>query len=125
MASWLDNIELPTSQWSNVERHKWNTDGPMTFYDDSACDFEVVRSSEIGPDDVVVEKTDRKFWGDRWSVDEVRRFIEVNLPPFADSDIVDEEIESWYVELATRMGGKEAKRDIAWPVVLLLATKTA
>lgn len=123
MASWFDSVSFPERVWTGVERHKWNSDGQMTFYDDSACDFEVMRTSNVAPSDVVRDKIDRSFWGDEWDLSDVRAFIDVNLPPFARNDQKDESIETLYEALAEAMGGSTIKHDIAWPVVLLLARR--
>lgn len=66
---------------------------------------------------------DETFWAESWDVGEVRRFIEVNLPSFWESHGEDPEVEAWYNELGEAMGGKGTKRKIAWPVVLLLASR--
>ena len=123
MASWFDNVQFPEHTWEDVERYKWNTYGKMTFYDEEACDFQIDITSEIGEKEKVVEIADDTFWAEHWSVHEVKRFVEVNLPSFQQDLTRDPQIEEWYEELADAMGGSDVKRTIAWPVVLLLATK--
>lgn len=123
LASWFDNVVFPTEDWKDVERHKWNTGGKMCFYDDEACDFAVEASSAISKDEKVVESTDETLWAESWNVAEVRRFIEVNLPSFRGEKDEDSEVEAWYDELEAAMGGKDTRRKIVWPVVLLLATR--
>lgn len=123
LASWFDNVVFPKEDWKDVERHKWNTGGKMCFYDDEACDFPVETSSVISEDEKVVESTDDSLWAESWNVAEVRRFLEVNLPSFHEAEDEDPEVEAWYDELEAAMGGKDTKRKIVWPVVLLLATR--
>lgn len=126
MASWFDNVAFTADAWEDVQRHKWNPHGRICFYDDEACDFPIegtVRSEVPAKDEKVVEMVDETFWAESWDVGEVRRFIEVNLPSFREAHGEDPEVEAWYAELGEAMGGKDMKRKIAWPVVLLLASR--
>ena len=124
MASWFDNVRFEESQWKDVERYKWNTGGKMTFYDEEACDFAFDVSSEIGEKEKVVEATDKDLWAESWDVNEVKRFVHVNLPGFAAQGLLDSpSIGRLFEELEVAMGGKNMKHTIAWPVVLLLATR--
>lgn len=54
---------------------------------------------------------------------EVRRFVDANLPTFKSTVTQDEELEELYRKLEQAMGGEAVKRKIAWPVVLLLASR--
>jgi ubiquinone/menaquinone biosynthesis C-methylase UbiE len=124
MASWFDSVRFEESQWKDVERYKWNTHGKMTFYDKEACDFSFDITSAIGRKERVVQEPDAGMWAELWNVDEVRRFVHVNLPGFAAQGLLDHPaVTGLFEELEVAMGGKEAKHTIAWPVVLLLATK--
>lgn len=125
MASWFDNVRFEELEWKHVERYKWNTDGKMTFYDEEACDFAVDVSSTIGENEKVFEATDRALWAGSWNVGEVKQFVHVNLPGFAARGLLESpSIERLFEELAAAMSGDDTKHTIAWPVVLLLATKT-
>lgn len=124
MASWLDNVALSSDQWGDIQRRKWNSTLTMPFYGPKACDFEIEVSSAIGEGEKVVEERDLSFWAESWDVEGVRRFVEVNLPEFEERAEKDEEIELLYEELGKQMGGIGAERQITWPVVLILATKT-
>lgn len=123
MASCFDSVRFPEKAWKDIERHKWNTHGKMTFYDQEACDFRIDVSSEIGENDKIIEITDETFWAEQWDINQVKRFVDVNLPSFQDDLGRDPEVEKWYEELADAMGGENVKRAILWPVVLLLATR--
>jgi len=125
MASWLDNVALPVEEWRDVERRKWNPQLSMPFYGPAACDFEMERTSTVREEERVWEERDPGFWAERWRVDEVKRFVAVNLPRFEEEKgrKEDEVIEKKYQELEAAMGGKEAERVITWPVVLILATR--
>lgn len=93
------------------------------FHDGDACGFPIEPSSAIKPDEKVIEMSDETMWAESWDVNEVRRFIDANLPSFFGEANADPQVETWYAELEKAMGGKGAKKSIAWPVVLLLATK--
>lgn len=140
MAGWFDNVVFPSDTWADVRRRKWNPHGRLCFYDDEACDFPVepavrpsasaVANNEEENEETqaaVEEVVDHDFWAERWDVGEVRRFVEVNLPKFDEvagaRGGADAEVEAWYEELGAAMGGPGAKRKIAWPVVLLLASR--
>lgn len=122
MASFLDDIELPSDVWRDVERRKWNPNHAMSFYGPAACDFEIEPSSAIGPEEKVVETQDPGFWERRWDLTGVKQFVLANLPSF-DGVNEDEVVKSKYQELEQAMGGNGAVRKITWPVVLILASK--
>lgn len=122
MASWFDNVAFQADSWEDVQRFKWNTGASLVFYDKEACDFPVEPSSVVTEDEKVSEISDEDFWGESWDLSEVRRFIEANVPGIYTNQ-KDPEVEAWYEELGSAMGGTEVKRKIAWPVVLLLATR--
>ena len=122
MASFLDDIELASDVWRDVQRRKWNPDHPMPFYGPEACDFEVVPSSAVAIGETVVEKQDTGFWERSWDLAGVRRFVVANLPGF-DQQERDEGVEAKYEELEKAMGGEGAVRKISWPVVLILASR--
>lgn len=65
MASWLDSVRFSEAQWKDVRRHKWNTHGKMTFYDEAACDFKFEVSSAITEGEIVSEKRDEDLWAEQ------------------------------------------------------------
>ncbi|KAL8831004.1 MAG: hypothetical protein Q9170_005489 [Blastenia crenularia] len=122
MTSFLDDVELKSDVWHDVERRKWNSKHAMPFYGPEACDFEISPSSAIGSEEKVVEKDEAGFWQRRWDLAGVKRFVSVNLPTFDENDR-NEQVEGKYEKLGQAMGGNGAVRRITWPVVLILASK--
>lgn len=122
MASFLDDVELHSDVWRDVERRKWNPEHAMSFYGPGACDFEITPSSAIAPEQKVVETRDAAFWEKEWDLTGVRQFVVANLPTF-DEKALDELVLSKFRELGQAMGGEGAVRKITWPVVLILASK--
>ncbi|KAF1345896.1 hypothetical protein BDV97DRAFT_371923 [Delphinella strobiligena] len=122
MASFLDNVALPSAQWSHVKRYKWNADKPMAFLEQEACDFEPMLSSAISPDEQVYKLTDREWWASSWTMSEVKRFLSVLVPGF-ERDEGDSDMEGLWIELEKAMGGKDAVHRITWPMVLILGTR--
>ena len=122
MACWLDNVKFPTETWSHVERIKWNHERPLSFLNEGNFDFNVDYASCVSHREQITEHTDRGFWakqdcGIKW----VKGFIEAQFP-WIDKDF--SQLEPMFEELEQAMGGKGSKTKIAWPVALLLATKT-
>lgn len=122
MASFLDDVELSSDTWRDVERRKWNAKHAMPFYGPEACDFDITLSSAIGAEEQVVAKQEAGFWERQWNVAGVKRFVLANMPTF-DQDQQDKRVEKQYQELEQVMGGATAIRRITWPVVLILASK--
>lgn len=122
MTSFLDDVELSGDMWRDVERRKWNPKHAMPFYGAGACNFEITPSTAVTADEKVIEKQDAGFWERKWDLAGVKRFVQVNLPTFDESNR-DEMVESKYKELKHAMGGERAVRKITWPVVLILASK--
>jgi hypothetical protein len=122
MTSFLDDVELPASEWEDVRRYKWNTHLPMPFYGPGACNFEVTPSSVIAETEIVSMIDDLAIWERSWDVADARRFILANFPTFDEAN-EDDTVRELYKELETAMGGSRAKRKITWPVVLILGSK--
>ena len=122
MASFLDDVELKSEVWRDVQRRKWNADHPLPFNGPDSCDFNLEPSSAITIGETVVQKHDTGFWERSWDLAGVRRFVMANLPRF-DQEERDETIEAKYEELGQAMGGEGAIRKISWPMVLILASK--
>ncbi|MCJ1443233.1 MAG: hypothetical protein MMC23_003731 [Stictis urceolatum] len=124
LKSWLDDIELLEDHWKRVERTKWNPDKVMSFYDDAACDFEAEPTSGLQACEKVVELVDRSFWAEEWDIEDVKKFLRVNLPKINEVNGEEcEELDSLYRELEQAIGAPGSKIDVTWPVVLILAEK--
>jgi trans-aconitate 3-methyltransferase len=122
MASFLDDVELPASEWEDVRRYKWNTHLPMPFYGAGACNFDITPSSAVAETEIVSMIDDLAIWERGWDVADARRFVLANLPTFDEAN-EDDTVRGLYKELETAMGGSGAKRKITWPVVLILGSK--
>ena len=92
------------------------------MYDEDALDFEVQKLSRIGDHEEIKHIKDRYFLKAQWNIEGVRRWIQTNLPGFEKLER-DEQVEQWYTELAEVMGENDEKKDITWPVVLILAVR--
>lgn len=124
--SWLDNVALSPDAWRDIYRYKWNPQLPMPVVGPNAYDYVVEPSSVVDEaTEKVVKEEDPKFWAESWDVGEVRRFIECLIPSFEELKAkgMYDHIEPKYQELERAMGGKDAKRALTWPVVLILATR--
>ena len=124
MKSWLDVVAFPPETWTDVKRVKWNNDRPLNFVGDEHFDHEIKYQSGVGPGDKVVEQVDRDFWmKEGCGIDWVKGFIDVQYPWETTDEEISEQLNSLYEELEVAMGGEGNTVKIAWPVVLLLATK--
>ncbi|KAL8786124.1 MAG: hypothetical protein Q9213_002990 [Squamulea squamosa] len=126
LESWLDDIYLSPDLWEDIYRYKWNTHLPFPVSGPNACDYPIEPTSSINAEtEKVIEQGDPQFWAESWDVDEVRRFVECLIPIFAEKKANGEyqHIEPNYLALEEAMGGKDAKRSLTWPVVLILATR--
>ena len=124
ITSWLDVIPFSHELWSDVERIKWNNDRPISFLDEQYFDFEVKYESAVGSADKIEERKDRDFWAkEDCGIEWVRSFINAQWPWKTTDDDIGAQMEPMYEELETAMGGKGSRTTIAWPVVLLLATR--
>ena len=124
ITSWLDVVPFSDETWTDVERIKWNNDKPMSFLDERYFDFEVKYESAVGPADKIEERKDRKFWAkEDCGIEWVKGFINAQWPWKTTDDDIGAQMEPMYEELETAMGGKGSRTKIAWPAVLLLATR--
>ena len=124
MASWLDVVPFDREIWTDVERIKWNNDMPLSFIDERYIDFKVEYESAVSPADKIDERKDRDFWAkEDCGIEWIRRYINVQWPWKTTDDDIGAQMEPMYEELETAMGGKGSKTKIAWPVVLLFATR--
>ena len=124
LASYLDNIAIPSEDWQNVERHKWNCDHPLLFNSTEMYDFEVVAVDRRGEGETPKDVIDRGFWAEEWDVERVEAYLSSVFPKYrekAGSRYV--EVEQLLEELRAAMGGGKATRRVSFSVVLILATK--
>ncbi|KAF2995377.1 hypothetical protein E8E13_003880 [Curvularia kusanoi] len=124
MHCWFDNLAIGEEDWSDVQRSKINFDCEMSFYsaDLGGLDPSIV-SLGIGSHENVSSEIDRSFWGERWTLDEILRFIKVNMPMFDPEKFEDDEYHRLCTELEITMGGPGARVDVCWPVLVVLAAK--
>ena len=122
LCAFLDNIAIPEKDWEQVRRLKWNYDKPMMFLENDDVDFEIKWASKVGKHESEEKKIDRGFWANDADVDWMRGFMDYALP-WQNKDDEKAQFEGLFKELEASMGGKGKKQKIAWPVVLLLATK--
>ena len=124
LASYLDNIAIPSEDWQSVERHKWNCDRPLLFNSTEVYDFEVVAVDRRGEGETPKEVIDRDFWAEEWDVERVEAYLSSVFPKYrekaGDRYI---KVEQLLEELRAAMGGGKAKRRVSFSVVLILATK--
>ena len=125
LASWADNVALPSDDWKDVRRIKWNSDRPLSFFDYEYLDFQPEYQSALGPEEKVEEQFDRTLWlQEGCDIAWVKGFVEAQWPwERAVSKEAGEELQSMYEDLEATMGGKSGKVKVSWPVALLLATR--
>ncbi|KAK3178569.1 hypothetical protein OEA41_000706 [Lepraria neglecta] len=124
MASWLDIVIFPSETWTDVQRIKWNNDKPLSFLGEEHFDHEIKYKSGVGPGDKIEMQVDRDFWAkEDCGVEWVKGFIDAQYLWETTDDEIGAQLEPMYEELEAAMGGKGSTVKIAWPVVLLLATK--
>ena len=118
----LDNIAIPDKDWKQVRRLKWNYDKPMMFLEEDDVDFEIKWDSKVGEKESEEKKIDRDFWAVNADIEWMRGFVDYALP-WKNKEEEKAQLDRLFKELEVSMGGKYKKQKIAWPVVLLLATK--
>lgn len=124
LASWLDNVAFPPNTWSDIERVKWNHDKDLLFFETKFLDYDVKYQSQVHAGEKVEECIDRGFWAkEDCGVDWVKGFTDAQFPWKNEDESTEKQLEPMYEALEEAMGGKGSKVTIAWPVILLLATK--
>ena len=124
MASWLDIVTFPSETWTDVQRIKWNNDKSLSFLGEEHFDHEIKYKSGVGPGDKIEKQVDRDFWAkEDCGVEWVEGFIDAQYPWETTDDEIGAQLKPMYEKLEAAMGGKGSTVKIAWPVVLLLATK--
>lgn len=122
--SWGDDIELPISDWAHVTRYKWNHDKRLCFHSAEACDSEPRILNNVLPTDEVVNKIDRTWWQTEWDLNDMKRCIEHGMPCWRAAGYArDSDVLKWFAGLEEGMGGRDVKRNVTFPVILVLATK--
>ncbi|CAO2648462.1 Nn.00g077290.m01.CDS01 [Neocucurbitaria sp. VM-36] len=122
LISEMDSIPMPAEDWESVERHKWNTDHSLLFNSKAGFDFDFSRVDRRTKDEVTKETINRNFWGNEWSIDNVKSYLDSLYPNYRDkAGARYAELETMFGELHAAMGGE--KRKVTFPVVLILATK--
>ncbi|KAK5125195.1 hypothetical protein LTR85_000871 [Meristemomyces frigidus] len=123
MHSWFDDVGIPAAQWDDVQRWKWNFDCEMPFSSMTACGLDgSIPESQVGAHEECVSTIDRRFWAGVWTADDAKRFLSVNLPNYEASRFESEEYARLCAELEKAMGDEGVERQVAWPVILVLAT---
>ena len=126
MTSWFNYIPFDTKNWEDVKRRKWNPHLSLSFFGPEACDFEIEPKNAVGDGEQVIEKTDPQWWANSWDVDALKRFVGASFPLSKDkAGPSDSALEDLWAELSEKMGGKGKVQAFTWPVVLILATRTA
>jgi SAM-dependent methyltransferase len=122
LASWLDNIALPSQDWESVERHKWNPDYPLLFNSKDGYDFDFEPVDRREKREKTIELVDRSFWAEEWDVEQVKEYLASVYPNYrAKAGERYSEIEEMLEELRVVM--ENTKRRVSFPVVLILATR--
>ena len=81
--SYLDNLALPATEWTCIERHKWNCEQQhsLLFNGPEGFDFEMpVPVDHRGPHEMERHVVDRDFWTMRWDVDRVEDYLRSVFP---------------------------------------------
>lgn len=124
LLSYLDNIAIPSEDWESVERHKWNCDYPLIFNSKEGLDFDCHPVDCRAESEFTREATDQHFWAAEWSAENVNAYLDSVYPNYRDkAGARYEEIEAMLQDLREAMGG--GKKEVTFPVVLILATKKA
>ena len=122
LASRLDNIALPSTEWEHVVRYKWNSDVPLMFQSQEAYDFDFGPVDRRGEGEVTRELRDRTWWQEEWDADRIEAFLKSVYPSYVDrAGSTYAEIERGFEELREALGG--GKVTVSFPVVLILAAK--
>ncbi|KAI1132546.1 S-adenosyl-L-methionine-dependent methyltransferase [Nemania abortiva] len=126
LLSWLDNIELPTESWEKVERRKWNNDHPLSFCGKEGYGFEIETVDRTHPGEMKKGTIDRDFWVGEMNTDGLAAYMASVLPGYRGRpDTADRvaKVDGMLRQLKVAMGGGDSKARVAFPVILILATK--
>ncbi|KAJ8108147.1 hypothetical protein ONZ43_g6515 [Nemania bipapillata] len=124
--SWLDNIEIPTESWENVERRKWNYDYPLSFCGKAGYGFDVEKEDRTHPGETKTQTIDRDFWAEEMGVDRLAAYLASVWPGYRSRpDTADRvaKVDEMLQQLQVAMGGSDLQAKVTFPVTLILATK--
>ena len=124
MGSWLDNIDFPPTQWTQVQRRKWNSKSSTMGFSAEFCNFDIELTNCIRDGEKVIETEDPKVWQGTWNIQGVTKYIISSFPGIEKEVEEDAEIQTLFEELRKAMGGENAFRLYNWPIVLILATRS-
>ena len=122
MHSWLDYVPVPSSHWTNIQRHKWNSHIRLAFFGERACDFPIEPKSAVGKGEKIEEHRDDDFWQVSWDINKLRQFVRASFPR-SNWYEADQEFGPMFEKLAEAMGDGGKARKMSWPAVLVLAQK--
>ncbi|KAG9959723.1 hypothetical protein KCU61_g7180, partial [Aureobasidium melanogenum] len=123
--NWFDDLVFPATSWNNVQRHKWNPDLEMFYCGLDVGGLEVTRAdSVVGPHEEVTSEIDRSLWSEAWTAEDAKRFLLVNMPSLESKKYAsDQEFQRLFGQMEKAFGGSDVARQVAWPVILMSATK--
>lgn len=125
MASWLDNVDLSTGRWDMIQRRKWNTQSTRMGFGAEAVDFDVEPKNMVKASEKMIDLEDTTMWEGRWNVQGVMKYVSSSFPGVEETVETDAEIGRLFEELKEEMGGEGATRLYTWPIVLILANRSA
>jgi SAM-dependent methyltransferase len=122
MFSQLDSIALPSQEWADVVRYKWNADIPLLFNSQEGYDFELAYVDRREAGETTKEIRDRTWWQQEWDADRIKAYLDSVYPGYiAKAGSRYGEVEKGIAELRQALGGGAVT--VSFPVVLILATK--
>ncbi len=120
--SQLDSIALPSEEWADVVRYKWNPDFPLLFNSQGGYDFDLVYVDRREAGETTKEIHDRTWWQDEWDADRIKAYLDSVYPGYiAKAGDRYAEVEEGIEEFREALGGGAVP--VTFPVVLLLATR--
>lgn len=122
LVSQLDSIALPSEEWADVVRYKWNLDVPLLFNSREGYDFDFVHVDRREEGETTKEIRDRTWWQDEWDADRVKAYLDSVYPGYkAKAGSRYGEVEQGIEELREALSGGAVT--VSFPVALILATK--
>ncbi|KAG7287777.1 hypothetical protein NEMBOFW57_007292 [Staphylotrichum longicolle] len=123
LVSQLDSIALPSAEWEDVIRYKWNADVSLLFNSKEGYDFEFEPVDRREEGETTEEIRDRTWWQDEWDADRIKAYLDSVYPSYIEKagPVRYAEIEQGIDEFRELLGG--GKVTVSFPVVLILATK--
>lgn len=118
ICSWLDSIDLPESEWKNVQRIKHNHGHEIGFIDQDQFDAEVQYASKVKPGEEVFHE-ESSLWKNSADFSWAKGFIDTNIP--RTKDYITDEVRQLYESLEEKMSGEDF--EVIWPAVCIFATR--